>query len=435
MTGISNIVEAEQVLAGYMPQVKELLGKDLTLTRMQPLMKLLGNPQDKLKIIHLAGTSGKTSTAYFIASLLTASGQKVGLTVSPHIDSVTERVQINLKPLPETEFCQALSEFLGLIENHTLNPTYFELLIAFAYWYFAKSGVDYAVIETGLGGLQDATNVAGREDKICVITDIGYDHMQVLGSSIEEIAAQKAGIIHPHNHVFMYQQAAEVKAVFEDQGKAQHAVFHTLEESEERSHMMIPDALKHLPAYQQRNWLLAYETYEFMVQRDKLPRPTWQDFLATLKVRIPGRMDIVKLGAKTVVMDGAHNAQKMQAFVSSFQSLYPGQKAAILLGMKSDKNYQDTLRLLKPICSQLIITAFEHQQDLPIEAADPETLAGAARRAGFEAITVEPDPLKAARLLLDSHSKLLIITGSFYLLSRIRPAIIHNHDTTHSSHR
>lgn len=144
MAQIRNLQEIEAELAKYVPLVKETAAKNITLDRMRPLMTAVGNPQKRLKIIHIAGTSGKTSTAYYISSLLTAAGKKTGLTVSPHVDSVLERVQIDTKILTEKEFASALSEFMTLVENSKLQPTYFELLVAFAYWYFEKTGVDYA---------------------------------------------------------------------------------------------------------------------------------------------------------------------------------------------------------------------------------------------------------------------------------------------------
>ncbi len=196
---IRSIQEAEAALLPYVPLVAELTGKDTTLDRIVPLMKLLGDPQDKLKIIHLAGTSGKTSTAYYMSALLQATGKKVGLTVSPHIDTIAERVQIDGLPLPETEFCRELGIFLDIVEFAEAPPSYFELLYAFALWVFERQQVDYAVVETGMGGLYDATNVASRPDKVCVITDIGFDHTHILGKTLPEIAAQKVGIVHDHN--------------------------------------------------------------------------------------------------------------------------------------------------------------------------------------------------------------------------------------------
>ena len=417
---IKNIQEAEQVLAAYIPQVRELLGKDLTLDRMKPLLETLGNPQDQLKIIHIAGTSGKTSTAYYITALLKVAGLKVGLTVSPHLDSVTERVQINLEPLPEAEFCQALGEFLDLIASVEPRPTYFELLIAFAYWYFAKVGVDYAVMETGLGGSFDATNVAGKSDKVCVITDIGLDHMHVLGNTVTEIAGQKAGIIHASNQVFMYDQSPAVMEVFEHTTKEKNAILNVLSVSAGEN----GETFDSLPDYQKRNWLLAKFTYDYVAERDSLPPLTSENLAISMQTQVPGRMDVRQVNGKTIVMDGAHNEQKMTAFVESFKALYPDKKAAILLALKEGKEYEAVLPLLEPICSQLIVTSFPSAQDLPTPSIDPQVLATAAKGGGFNNIQTEPDPLMAYQLLQAAAEDMVIVTGSFYLLSSLRPHIL-----------
>ena len=204
-----NIVNIDQAIAElqkYVPAVARYSGDDMTLDRMWPLLSAVGNPHKKLKTIHIAGTSGKTSTSYYIAALLKASGQRTGMTVSPHVDSITERLQIDGSPVSDDLFCSYLSEFLDLITDVDPQPSYFELMIAFVLWVFARENLDYVVLETGMGGLFDGTNVVTRSDKICVITDIGLDHTQILGNNVEQIAAQKAGIIHKGNHVFTYKQ-------------------------------------------------------------------------------------------------------------------------------------------------------------------------------------------------------------------------------------
>lgn len=428
MVQIRNIGEAEQVLAGYIPQVRELLGKDLTLIRIKPLLAKLGNPESKLKIIHVAGTSGKTSTSYYIASLLKTAGKKVGLTVSPHLDSVTERVQINLEPLPEGVFCQALGEFMDLVQDVDPQPTYFELMIVFVYWYFAKVGVDYAVIETGLGGTFDATNVAGNNDKVCVITDIGLDHTHVLGNTLPEIAGQKAGIIYPKNHVFMYEQSPAVMEVFQSKVKDEQAILNMLSNFDELSRGVKAPAFRALPEYQQRNWLLAEKVYKYLAERDSLPALNDDKLETSMDVQVPGRMDVQQVGGKTIVMDGAHNEQKMTAFVSSFKKLYPNQKAAILLSLKEGKEYEAVLPLLKPICTSLILTTFLTTQDLPATSIHPGVLEKAAHARGFEDVTVEPSHKAAYQQLLAKQDSLVIITGSFYLLSTLRPFILKRND-------
>ena len=413
---IRNIQEANLALQPYIPLVAQLTGKDTTLARIQPLMKLLGNPQDALRVVHVAGTSGKTSTAYYLSALLSAGGKKNGLTVSPHIDSVAERVQINGKPLSEHEFCRELTEFLTIIQKAPEPPSYFELLYAFSVWVFARQDVDYAVIETGMGGLHDATNVASRPDKVCVITDIGLDHTHILGKTLKEIAAQKIGIVHENNQVFTYSQSQEVMAVFKDWTDRHHAVLHNTTQDAEAQASGLD--FSSVPNYQARNWLLAHWVYGYLVKRDNLPSLTSKVLLQTLNIKIPARMDIRRVKGKTIIMDGAHNLQKMSALVSSFKQLYPGVKPAIVIGMKNDKDYKDVTATLSTLAARVITTSFTSSQDLPVKSMDPELLAEAFK--GHVPTEAIADSAAATRALLDSPEPVGLITGSFYLLSEIR---------------
>lgn len=418
MPRFKTIQDVEKTLAAYIPAMVGVTGKDITLERMWPLMSVLGNPQEKLKIIHVAGTSGKTSTAYYIASLLQAPDRTVGLTVSPHMDSITERVQINSQPISEPAFCEAMDEFMPLIESVQPQPTYFELLIAFVYWYFAKIEADYVVVETGLGGLHDGTNVVENKDKVCVITDIGLDHTHILGTTLPEISAQKAGIIHAGNHAFMLRQTKEVNEVFEQHAKTVKAQLTIFDQSDLTNKYRVA-GLEEMPLFQQRNWLLARATCSFVAKQDGLV--LHQDAIHdSLDIQVPGRMDEVKVGDKLLIMDGAHNEQKMHAFISSFRKKYPNTKAAILLSLKQGKEYEAVLPLLQPVCAELIVTGFQLAQDVPVAGIDPEILAQAARQLNFRHVRVAQDPKEAYGLLSHSPEKIQIITGSFYLLAMVR---------------
>jgi dihydrofolate synthase/folylpolyglutamate synthase len=415
---IRNLKQAEAALLPYVPLVKQLTGKDTTLDRIRPLMELLGNPQDRLKMVHIAGTSGKTSTAYYMAALLAAAGKKVGLTISPHVDSITERVQIDGRPLSEATFCEELGVFLEIVERTKQKPSYFELLYAFMLWVLTRQNVEYAVVETGMGGLHDATNVAARPDKVCVITDIGFDHTHLLGKTLPEITAQKVGIIHDQNHLFMYQQDDDIMAVIEQWTSQHNAPLHTTIEAAERQQYQ--GDMCAMPYYQQHNWLLARRVYQYLMERDGLPNLTGEALRGTRLIRIPGRMEVQKLGNKTLVMDGAHNAQKMAAFVDSFQKLYPGAKPAILLALKDDKEYRDVIPLLVPLAGSIIVTTFNTSQDLPIVSMDAEVLAEAFRAGGAARVESITDNQAAFRALQAAPEDIRVVTGSFYLLGQIR---------------
>ncbi|CAN5440696.1 folylpolyglutamate synthase/dihydrofolate synthase family protein [soil metagenome] len=421
MTHITNFAEAEAALAEYMPLAHEIIGKDITLARMLPLMAALGNPERSLRVVHIAGTSGKTSTAYYIASLLQATGKTVGLTVSPHMDSVAERLQINLHPLSESEFCAVLQEFLEILDPTAIKPTYYELLIALAYWYFARIKVDYAVIETGLGGLHDGSNVANMENKICVITDIGYDHMQILGRTLPEITLQKAGIIHDGNEAFTYRQPDEVLEVLNKWCQAVGANLHIKDEDSLHADMDGP-VLSTLPLFKRRNWLLANAVFSFIKKRDGLAGVDESTLAKSMQTYIPGRMDTVELGKKKIIMDGAHNGQKMRAFLESFQVQNPRQKAVFLLAMKQNKDYEEVLDAIKPAVSSLVATNFKVGQDRMSSGVDPAVLAKSAEQRGFIQVSVISDLNAAYRyaLSLTPRGGLLVVTGSLYLLSQLR---------------
>ncbi len=376
-------------------------------------MDYLGNPQNKYRVVHVAGTSGKTSTAYYMAALLAAAGQKTGLTISPHIDEINERVQINGQPLSEAEFCQALTIFLQLIKASPVQPSWFEVVVAFAYWYFAREKVDYAVVEVGLGGLKDGTNVITRTDKVCIITDIGYDHTSVLGKTIREITKQKVGIVGRQNAVFTYRQTMDIMKVVENQISRQQASLQVAISNKPLKENTMPD-------YQYRNWLLAYQVFMYLEKRDHLKHLTSQELVNTQLIKIPGRMEIRQISNKIVIMDGAHNKQKMTAFIDSFVQLFPDVKPAILLAVKEGKDYQQLVPLLVPLASRIITTTFKATQDSLFLSVSPDVLRDALRAAGAKEVISIADQHQAFQTLLAAPEKVCIITGSFYLLSQIR---------------
>jgi dihydrofolate synthase / folylpolyglutamate synthase len=415
---IDTLADAVVELHKYIPQVKAYSGDNMSLDRMWPLLKAIGNPQESLKVIHIAGTSGKTSTSYYIASLLKSAGKRTGLTVSPHVYSITERVQIDGRPLSDEQFCHELGIFLDLVAEVFPAPSYFELLVAFSYWVFARKNVDYAVIETGVGGLLDGTNVARRNDKVCVITDIGYDHVQLLGDTLSKIAMQKAGIIHEDNMVYMYEQSLEIASMIEERVTDKSAKLILINNNELlKTHQM---QLKGLPEFQKRNWLLAEQVCRGVAMRDGF---SIKSVSSPAAIQIPGRMETVKLKDNSVlVMDGAHNAQKMQTFVHSYRKLYPNQEALVLLALKTGKEYKAVVDALLPITDSFIITTFNTSQYLPSLSQDPVVIKDYCLMKGAEA-TIIASSEEATAILLGGKNKHKIITGSFYLIGQARSAV------------
>ncbi len=199
-TIFKNYSQILSYLYGFIPDRYSLkFSGQAGIERTKYLLQLLDNPQEKIKVIHIAGTSGKGSTAYLISKLLQHHGFKVGLQVSPHLIDIRERFQINNQLIPEELFVRTFQEIKPTIEkaknSHWGKLTFFEILVSFAFYFFWKNKVDYAVMETGLGGLYDGTNVVENKNKLVVLTKIGLDHQWILGSTYEKIASQKAGII------------------------------------------------------------------------------------------------------------------------------------------------------------------------------------------------------------------------------------------------
>jgi dihydrofolate synthase/folylpolyglutamate synthase len=411
MKQIETLDEAMQTLLAFSP---ENMTGHYSLDRIEALLKELGNPQETFKSVHIAGTSGKTSTSYFIRGMLQATGKRTGLTVSPHITAINERVQIDGQPLPEDNFLRYLNMFLPHVEASSLQPTYFELLIAFAYWVFAKENIEYAVIEVGLGGLLDATNTIKREDKLCVISDIGLDHTEILGTEIKDIAAQKAGIIQPKNHVIIQNQSIEATSVIEARCKAQNASWQIVEDME------VPAIL---PAFQHRNFALALTAFLYVKDRDNLADITSSDYENIAHETPPGRWEVYNIGGKTLILDGAHNPQKMEMLVNTYKTKY-SQPAAVLANLVEapEEKLIQTLEVLKPITSRLIIPDFTAGQDLKSRhSVDPNIFKRLAEQTGFTHVETQSDIQKALETLLEQPEDILLITGSLYLVSLIRP--------------
>jgi len=384
-------------------------GGNYRLNRMKRLMFYLGNPQDSYQTIHVAGTSGKTSTSYYVAALLKKSGYKVGLTVSPHIEKISERAQINLKTLGDSTYYKELEGFNNLVELSAIKPSRFEFLTAFAFYIFKKYQVEFAVVEVGLGGLLDATNVINRSDKICLITDIGIDHTKLLGNTIGSIAQQKAGIIQNNNQVFMYKQSNTVMKQIKNRCQKTNAILNVIDQD----YIDAPEYAE-LPDFQKRNLNLAIKSIQ--------SRITPQSVEFARNILIPGRREVIG----NIILDGSHNVQKITKLVESLQN--EQQKIVLLVsfGNSEKLRIQQKFNLLRRVGDEIIITKFTKGQDETRLSINPTKLAQYAKRSDFRKITTEVNSSKALELLRHKigNDKIGLITGSFYLISKIRKEIL-----------
>ncbi len=410
---IRNFSEAQTALKQFYTQSTEY-----RLDTIRAFMEYIGDPQDRIKVIHVAGTSGKTSTAYYIAGLLEAAGYTTGLTTSPHVDELNERVQVGLVPLPEAIFCEELGTFIDRIRASGFRLSYFEVMVAFAYYYFAKVQVDYAVIETGLGGRIDGTNVITRSDKVCVITNIGLDHTKILGDTLPAIAREKAGIVLNGNDVFTHQQAAEILDVFQEVCLDRRATLVIVPEQH------LPETIN-LPLFQQHNMGLAVVAVRSVLKLQGKTLESSHIEQATTTY-VPARMEEVIYKNKRIIVDGSHNGQKLQVLMKSLAAAYPGMSVAALVAFVAgdEARTKRGIAELLGVTKHIVITEFTTQQDVPKQAMSATLVADWCRGLGFDAVEVKTDPAIALEKLLQRPEDILLVTGSFYLLNHIRPLIM-----------
>ncbi|HSH31378.1 MAG TPA: Mur ligase family protein [Candidatus Saccharimonadales bacterium] len=442
---VQNLAEAQNFLARLPKSTAVVFTGNVGFERSRYFFNLLGNPQDSFRSIHIAGTSGKSSTAYMTAALLQATGLSVGLTLSPHVHDVRERMLIDGNYISESELCDYLNALLPVLEKMRQTkyglPSYFEINLALAWLSFRQHGIDYAVVETGLGGRLDSTNTITRPDKLAVLTAIGYDHTQILGSTLEAIAGEKAGIIQPHNHVIALRQSPEINQVLGAAAAQRQA---ELELIEPDSHLKNTQSevgltgfdldmnlwqwlnlqLSTSGGHQLANAVMALRAVQYVAERDGFKLSKAQARSALGELIIPARFEIRRTGNKLIVLDGAHNPQKMAALGQALRELFPNQKLTFLVALKQDKDSRQTLRVIVPLSNRIILSSFvSDDQDLIHQSAQPEQLARDLAALKFTACEVVPDPAQALAAALDKTEHILVITGSFYLIGQLYPEL------------
>lgn len=419
---VRTFTQAQQFLFKQIPSIKtKRYPGEFGLGRMKYFLKLIGDPQNKLKVIHIAGTSGKGSTAYLISVLLVSQGFKVGLHVSPHLVDIRERCQINNKLISEQDFIDGVNDLFSAYQKISKtkwgSPTYFELLTALAYLIFQKKRVDYAVIETGLGGWYDATNTVLRQDKVAVITKIGLDHREILGKTIDKIALQKAKIIQKSNSAFSIEQEPKTKEFIKKVAGERKAKLTFIKK---RTNFK----LGLLGSYQYENASLALAVIFYLRKRDKFKLKSYKAYKALKEAKFPGRFEIVKIKNKTLILDGAHNPQKMDAFITSLKEIFPNKKFDFLVAFKKEKDFTKMLKLVVDVASSITLTSFSlGTYDLKPLSEKPKTIVKELKKFKFTNYFSIQDPIRAYKKVFNESNN-IVITGSFYLLAKLYPFII-----------
>ncbi|MDD4873825.1 MAG: bifunctional folylpolyglutamate synthase/dihydrofolate synthase [Dehalococcoidales bacterium] len=410
------------------------------LRRMEELMHLLGNPHLKAKSIHIAGTKGKGSVAAMIASVMNAFGYKTGLYTSPHLIDIKERFQIDGKMITEAEFVSIVDELKPAVSEVNRKATYgrlttFEVMTALCFIFFARQKVDFQVIEVGLGGRLDATNVINPE--VCVITPINLDHTDVLGDTIARIASEKAGIIKEGVTVVSSPQVDEALEVIEKICLERNARlikvgvdvrWQDMGVNSEKVQLEVKGRLSEyklsiplLGCCQMENAATAAAALEVLVEK-KYSISAASIIEGMGKVNWPGRFQVLRKDP-LIIVDGAHNALSARELKKSFLYYYkdyfdmifcknPSVKSVLIFGASSDKDIVSIIDELAPLFNEIIVTRSKHPRSKEVSL-----LVSEFKNSGIEVRTSE-SVAKALELAISQalNTDLICITGSLFVV-------------------
>jgi dihydrofolate synthase/folylpolyglutamate synthase len=408
----------------------ELAKADFNLGRMRLLMAELGNPQDHYPTVHVAGTKGKGSTCALIASGLQAAGLRVGLYTSPHLLDYTERIQIDAMPVSHEALIDMVEHIKPAVA-HVPKLTTFEITTALAFMHFAEQHVDVAVIEVGLGGRLDATNVLFP--KVSVITSLSYDHMAVLGNTLAQIAGEKAGIIKPGVPVVSAPQKPEALEVLERKAAEHKAPFTLIGRDvsfESLGHSLDGQSLEVrsgentyaftiplLGVHQVQNAAVAAAAlWALRTQRIAVPDSAIQHGFASVKW--PARFEVVRRDPP-VIFDSAHNQDSFARLKQALEDYFPSRKAYLVFGASEDKNIPGMFSEIQPLVQLMFITKSFHPR-----ALDPEKISQLAveARVPFMVSPSVEDAFSRALDLSEKDGSIVLSAGSMFVTAEVMAA-------------
>lgn len=398
------------------------------LGRTQELLKKMGNPEKKLKFVHIAGTNGKGSTAAMTASILNKAGYRTGLYTSPYIYRFHERIQVDGVEISDEDLTEITEYVKPLADSMAQSPTEFELVCCIAFEYFYRKKCDIVVLEVGMGGAWDATNVI-EVPEVAVITNIGLDHTEYLGDTVEKIAETKSGIFKPHGHAVVYRSTPSVEAVYERvcaerDVSLRKADFdglvlkaHTLEgqvfDCGSRKNLVLPL----LGDHQLHNASVVLSIADTLIGEGwNISEQNIYDGIRD--VRWPGRFDIV-CRKPLFIIDGGHNPQCIEALVKNIRDYLAGKKVIALTGVLADKDYADMYKPVMPLVDRFVCITPPNPRKL-----EAEQLARYLRQAGAQAQASESilDGVKQA-MDLAGEDGVVLCFGSLYSIGGIRDAL------------
>ena len=413
-------------------------GMRLGLDNIKKLLELLGNPQNNLKIIHVAGTNGKGSTCSFISSILKESGYKVGLYTSPFLETFTERIRVNGENIREEEVGKIVSLIKEKIEIMVSEgysyPTEFEIVTAMAFYYYNQEKVDFVALEVGLGGRYDATNVIDKP-VVSAITSISLDHTGILGDTLEKIAFEKGGIIKENCPTIVYPQQEEASEVIknicaEKKSKYMECDFKNIEIKSSNINSQIYNCningkelrdleIKLIGDHQIKNSIVALNVIEYLndIKITNISEENIRKGL--LETKWPGRIEKISENPMFII-DGAHNEEGAKSLANSIDKYFENKNKILVIGMLEDKDIDSVLDLLIPKFNKVITTTPDNPR-----AIDANKLKEKIERYNIE-VTCKPNIKEAVDYALEISNKddVIISAGSLYMIGNVRTIIV-----------
>jgi dihydrofolate synthase/folylpolyglutamate synthase len=430
-----NYSQAEEYLNSFV-NYEQIQGIPYTqrgygLNHVEELLNRMGDPQLAAKTVHIAGTKGKGSVSAMIAQVLCTSGYRTGLYISPHLLNLRERISVDGNLISEAEFAAVMTGLRPFIESMKQDATlrqltYFEVLTALAFAHFQKKQVDFQVLEVGLGGRLDATNVA--RPVVCIITSIGLDHTQILGNTLGEIAREKAGIIKPGCWVVVSPQPEEAASVISDICREKEArvvqvgkdiTWHKTGGDLHHQSLVVKGTMREhqisiplLGDFQLENTAVAVGALEILASSGfAISAADITQGLA--QVKWPGRFQILQQHP-TLLVDGAHNVASMKRLVSNIKAYFSYKRSFLVFGTSSDKDIPGMINELLPLSPQVIVTRASHSS----RAALPSTLAAEFTKRGINPETKETVAQAVRRALsLAGKRDIVCVTGSLFVVA------------------